>query len=175
MLKINFYPDSDKKGLIEAVEGYKKIWLDEAEKIVESIKKVSGLSFVEKEINAVVFEGRSGSSPLCLRASYSYATKKASLVHELCHRLLDGNGLGLPRGQNSSLEHKHLDLVLYDIWIDLYGQLFANEQIAIESNKVQLYKEAWDYALAFTKEERKIEFKKLARTGASTYPKNDNF
>ncbi len=160
MLIINFYPDSDKKELTEAVEEYKKIWLDEADKIVESIKKVSGLSFVEKEINAIVFEGRPHSPPLSLKASYPHATKKASLIHELCHRLLDGNGLSLPRGQNSSLEHKNLDLILYDIWADLYGQQFADKQVALESKRVQLYKDAWDYALSFTKDERKSEFKK---------------
>ena len=61
----------------------------------------------------------------------------------------------------SSLEnHKNLDLCLYDIIVDLYGKNFADIVIGVES-KHTLYKEAWDWALSFSEEERRKKFSEL--------------
>lgn len=48
---------------------YQAIWDNESNNIVKAINDITGLHFIENEINAVVFEGQSYSRPLQLRAS----------------------------------------------------------------------------------------------------------
>lgn len=165
MLKIDFYPEYDNTDLIAATEEYRSIWKEDGGKIVSSIKKVSGLSLVEEHINALVFEGVSQSNPLLLRASNNYDTKRAVLVHELCHRLTFGNQVRhLSTSEDKSLMiHKKIDLVLYDIWIELYGEKFATKAVEFERGLQPMYGEAWDWALKLSKEERKDRFSDLKR------------
>jgi len=163
MLTITFYPDSDEDALIQASEDYQNIWDNEGEDIVSKIAEISNLKFIEKYINAVVFEGMSFSHPLSLRASYTAETKKATLIHELCHRLTFGNNLKHPT-DNENLQltiHKKINLILYDIWVELYGEKFADEQVEIESKRQPFYKEAWNWALKYSKSERAENFSKL--------------
>src|SRR5687768_8545378 len=123
-MNITFYPDSDDQKLITATEEYKKIWVQDGKRIIVVIEKVSGLKFKESFINAIVYEGISNSHPLALRSSYDVAIKKGTLIHELLHRLLVGNKVHIDSNSsnNVSLEvHKVLDLILYDIWIELFG------------------------------------------------------
>jgi hypothetical protein len=61
--------------------------------------------------------------------------------------------------------HKHIDLILYDIWVDLYGEKFAKEEIDYEislwnGKGISPYKTAWDWALKMIKQERRQEFQK---------------
>lgn len=93
MLQINFYPESDKKEFIKAAKEYQKIWDKEGKKIIKTIEKISGFKFKTKFINAVTFEGVSYSLPLRLTSSYPLKFKRATLIHELCHRLLVDNGV----------------------------------------------------------------------------------
>ena len=141
MLKLNFYPESDKIEFIEAAAKYQSIWDNEGGEIVTVIKEVSGLKFKAKFFNALVFEGVSFAYPLRLRASYTEKNKKGALVHELCHKLLmelDNNHL-----RKTDLEqHKGLYLILYDIWSKLYGDSFAKYNVKIESERRPSYKEA---------------------------------
>lgn len=159
MLKIDFYPDCDIPRFIEAAGEYQKIWQEDGNKICNAIEKITGLSFQVDLINAIVLEKKSESHPLTLRASYSKETKKATLIHELCHRII-------PRTtsmKDSSLEnHKVLDLVLYDIWLEIYGKEFADQSVTEEGNMFgSTYKEAWESALVYNKDERQAEFKKM--------------
>lgn len=168
MLKINFYPDSDREDRLKTTEKgvkeYKKIWKQEGEKIVKTIEKVSGLKFKEKTINSVVYVGSlpSRSIPLSLKADYSLERKKGILIHELCHRLMSGNKIWFDiKKRNFSLEvHKAIYLILYDIWLNLYGKNFAKANLDYES-KSALYKKAWEWALSFNKEERSKRFRKI--------------
>jgi hypothetical protein len=114
------------------------------------MERVSGLKFVEKELKAVIYEGPSnsgfGSSPMNLRASYPTDVKKATLVHELSHRM------------NSQLkdEHRILFLYLYDVREILYGKDFADQQVEVEKGRKGLYdyESAWNWALSMNKDER---------------------
>ena len=76
----------------EAAEAYRRLWIDEGSKIIEAMERVSGLTFREKDVKAVIFEGPSysgsGDQPMYLRASYPADVKKATLVHEHGHRLI---------------------------------------------------------------------------------------
>ena len=116
------------------------------------MEHVSGLTFPEPEIEAVVYEGisRSGSagSPMRLRASDPAATKKATLIHELGHRLQS------PLFRKEDEEHGPLFLWLYDTWIELYGREFADAQVAVEKRRRGPYPAAWDEALALSPRQR---------------------
>ena len=91
---ITFVPQSD--SFAAATHEYERLWADEGARIVAAMEQVSGLSFVypafaDTAITAIVFEGMSNSgyreSPMHLRASYTPDTKKATLIHELGHRV----------------------------------------------------------------------------------------
>ena len=74
-----------------ATKEYREIWASEASRIVTAMERATGLRFEPGPIRAVIYEGPSFSGfrerPMQLRASYSPATKRATLVHELGHRL----------------------------------------------------------------------------------------
>ncbi len=171
-MKINFYPSWDKPEYEEAAKEYAKIWEEEGSRITEAIEKISGLKFREKVVNALVFGGISNSGPLRLNANLDKKRKKGDLTHELCHRLLYGNTIKFEKleGENAEylIQHKPIDLILYDIWTELYGEEFAKEQIPFEIDEwtgkgVSPYKIAWNWALSMTKEERQKEFRKYLK------------
>lgn len=162
MLKINFHPESDKAEFIKAAKEYQNIWNSEGEKIIEVMERISDLSFVEKFINAIVYEWISFSLPLRLRASYPLDVKKAVLIHELGHRLLFFNGI-TKKGKNFQAPeiHNPLYLILYDVWASLYGEDFAKKNVEVESERHEDYKKAWKWALSFNKKTRAKKFSKL--------------
>jgi hypothetical protein len=164
-MKINFLPESDDPKLIAAAKEYTDIWQKEGKKIIKTIEDITKLSFKEKEINSLIFEGMSHSHPMCLRASYDIETKKGTLVHELCHRLLVGNKVRLPMRQEPQvlLAHRVVDLVLYDILVELYGEEFAKKNIEVESTRSREYAQAWQWAMSMSKEERQDQFKELSQ------------
>src|SRR5262245_42550855 len=88
-IKLSFTPESEK--FVEATKQYEAIWSAEGRKMIEAMEAVSGLKFLEPEVQAIVFEGPSNSGykekPMMLRASYPEDVKKATLVHELGHRM----------------------------------------------------------------------------------------
>jgi len=165
MIIINFYPESDKTEYIEAANEYTEIWNKEGHKIFDEIERISGLKFKTKIINAVTFKGHSHSLPLRLDCSYSYTHKKASLIHELCHRLTLDNGFYIFDYKNLNEDiHKITDLILYDIWITILGEKAAEESREVEIKYGDpVYKSAWDWALALTYEERQSKFKELTQ------------
>lgn len=162
-MHITFSPENESNELRKASEEYAGIWLAEGERICETIGLVSGLNFKDEKIIAVVLEGISQSHPLKLRASLDTDTKRGTLIHELVHRLSVDYMLKLPdEADNLSLGlHKQIDLILYDLWTQLYGEDFANEQVKIESDRTPLYKAAWEWALKFPQIERQQKFAAL--------------
>lgn len=91
---------------------------------------------------------------------------KATLVHELCHRLLVDNKIKSPKfkdKKNYIFEvHKIIDLILFDIWVLLYGEKFAKTNVVAEKSFGHpQYIKAWEVALALNREERKREFEKV--------------
>jgi hypothetical protein len=90
--------------------------------------------------------------PMRLRASYSADNKKGTLVHELGHRM----NLNLRTRPQDLDEHRLLFLYLYDLYVDLYGQEFADGQVAVGRTLKGLYDydTAWTWTLAMTREAR---------------------
>jgi hypothetical protein len=92
-----------------------------------------------------------------LRASYPPATKRATLVHELAHRLISEL---VPQDFE---DHPIIFLFVYDVWIELWGKPFADEQVAVESRRrgIYDYEAAWKNALKLTAKERAARFKQF--------------
>ncbi len=141
---------------------YERIWTDEGNRIAQKMEARSGVRFKEDKVKAIVYEGISlsgkGSIPMKLRASYPGDTKKATIVHELGHRLL----AEIPTTKEID-EHRKLFLVLYDIWVDLFGKDFADSQVLVEKRRKGRYdyESAWNWALALTPEQRISKFNEL--------------
>ena len=138
----------------EAAEEYRRLWADEGSTIVEAMERGTGLTFLERHVKAVIFEGPSrsgvGDPPMYLRASYPADVKKATLVHEHGHRLI-----AQLRNRPSDLdEHRVLFLFLYDVWESLWGKDFADQQVEIESGRIGLYdyETAWRWALSISRD-----------------------
>src|SRR5688500_12503639 len=88
--EINFVPEGSE--FAAATEEYQAIWKAEGDLIVNALQKATGLVLEPGPIQAIVYEGVSYSGyrerPMRMRASYSSDTKRATLVHELSHRLI---------------------------------------------------------------------------------------
>jgi hypothetical protein len=147
-----------------AVREYEDLWAAEGERIIAAMEDVSGLcfarpSYADTAIAAIVLEQASSSGyrgePMRMRASYPPATKRATLIHELGHRLQSD----LFR-QNEE-EHGPLFLWIYDVWTRLYGQPFADEQVQVEKRRRGPYPAAWDSAMALTPEQRAARWRAI--------------
>lgn len=161
-VRITFVPQAD--SFAAAARDYERMWASEERRIVPAMERVSGLRFVsavyaDTAITANILERASNSgfraSPMQLRASYSADTKKATIIHELGHRLQSG----LFRREEE--EHGYLFLWIYDVWVELYGREFADAQVVIERARGGPYPKAWDEALALTQAQRAVRWREL--------------
>jgi hypothetical protein len=144
----------------EAAGEYRRLWQAEGPRIVAAMEAATGLTFPAEPVDVLVSEGRPMASfdgrTIRLRAGYSPAYKKATLVHELGHRL----AFTLPRRDGLD-DHRLLYLFLYDVWTDLYGRAFADRMASIERRIGPAYEEAWAWALAMTREERRARLRAI--------------
>lgn len=159
MISIRFIPIFEDTEFIEAAKEYEYIWKQENAHIIEAFKTVTGLSFLEDRIACVVYEGMSMSGRtvddiMKLRASYDVEVKKGTLVHELAHRL----AFNIKNHPADLDAHQVINLFLYDTWVELYGEEFANRMVEVEKGRTEMYKHAWEWALAFSKAERMNKF-----------------
>ncbi|HYD38491.1 MAG TPA: hypothetical protein VEA60_12810 [Allosphingosinicella sp.] len=159
-----------------ASDEYRRVWESDGARIATVMERVAGLPFPGSPIDAIVSEGRPMTAydgrTIRLRAGYSPAYKKATLVHELGHRL----ALALPRDSGLD-DHRLLYLFLHDVWADLYGRDFADRMVAIERRIGPAYDSAWTWALAMTRDERQARLAGLraqataSETAASSRPR----
>jgi hypothetical protein len=93
---------------------------------------------------------------MLLRASYPEETKRGTLVHELAHRL----AADVPfQGDH----HELIFLFVYDVWVDLWGQPFADQQVRIEGLRKGItdYEGVWKRTLAVSAAERARQFQAI--------------
>jgi hypothetical protein len=164
---IEFVPAAPR--FAEATDAYRLLWESDGERIIAAMEAATGLAFPATPIDVIVtggppmttYDGRT----IRLRADYSPDYKRATLVHEIGHRL----AFALPRSHEMD-DHRLLYLFLYDVWTDLYGRDFADRMVRIERRipgPVD-YDAAWTWALAMTREERQARLRLLvAQTNAS--------
>jgi hypothetical protein len=148
-LHVTFVAETD--SFRRAAREYDSLWVSEGARITGAMERAARLRFVDNgdtDVVAIVFEGVSNSGyrdkPMHLRASYPTATKKATLMHELGHRLESD----LFRASEN--DHPYLFLWLYPAWVTAYGEDFARDQVAVEKRRGGVYPAAWDDALALT-------------------------
>lgn len=148
MLKINFFPDSDKQDISKHVNEYENIWNEFGEKIIEAFEKYSGLKFAETYLNAIVFGtgNISQSHPLCLKANCEFDEKKSLLVHELAHIIIYRKRKlpNIEDNKDSTLLHFHMNLFLFDVWKEVFGNEFASKSVEREKLYAEKYKNAWE-------------------------------
>lgn len=154
-----------------AAEEYRQLWQNEGERIVAAMEAATGLTFPHQPIDVIIgnvppmtsYDGRT----IRLRAGYSPLYKRATMVHELGHRL----ALSLPRTTGLD-DHRLLYLFLYDVWSDLYGRDFADRMVRIERRipGPADYDGAWSWALAMTREERQARLRALVDRGPLAPP-----
>jgi hypothetical protein len=156
--------------LAAPADEYRRLWESEGDQIVTVMEEVTGLSYPDLPIEVIVTEGSPMTSfdgrTMRLRAGYSPTWKKATLVHELGHRL----AFTLRRPAELD-DHSLLYLFLYDVWTDLYGQPLADRMVSIERRIGPAYAAAWDFALSMTREERQARLAALRaqpQTGVTT-------
>jgi hypothetical protein len=169
--EIRFRPEPDEPALVAAAAEYRRLWEAEGERIVAAFGAVTGLAFAEAVVDAAVVGGPSQSNPLRLRGSYDAEAKRGTLIHELAHRLIRANRarLGLPpyRPDRERENHELIDLFLFDVWSDLYGEPFARRRVEAESRWQPFYREAWEATLALDRVGRAARLAALlARKGA---------
>ena len=161
---MHFEPQSPSEAFVKAAAEYDALWKAEGDRMLDAMERTTGIAFAERDIKVVIFESASfsgyGDEPMHLRASYPADVKKATLVHELLHRML-----GRVKTTDQIDEHRKLFLVLYDIWVALDGKAFADQNVAVESKRKGIYdyESAWKWALAMSQEERAATFKALRR------------
>ena len=158
-LHIDFTPKND--SFAAAAAEYRDIWASEGARMVAALEAAAGMRFEPGPVGAIVMEAASNSGfrdiPMTLRASYPPDTKKATLLHELGHRLQS------PLFRKDEDVHPALFLILYDVWVAMYGKPFADQQVVVESRRkgVYDYESAWKTALAMTPDERAAKWKAL--------------
>lgn len=156
-LSLEFTPQTPQ--FATAAEEYRQIWAAEGPRIIAAMEKATNLQFPRAPVRVVVYEGTSFSGderrPMQLRASYPSNTKKATLVHELGHRLV--GRLALPPNFD---EHPTIFLFVYDVWTTIWGKEFADSEVIVESGRRGLYdyEGAWKAALGMTASERAAKF-----------------
>lgn len=140
---------ADSAPLEAAAAEYRAIWASDGARIVATMQQISGLQFRETTVPVQVVTGPSssgyGARPMRMRGSYPEPTKRATLIHELGHRLQ--NDL-FTRDED---DHPALFMWLYDVWKALYGPDFASQQVEVESARTggrHDYRGMWATALA---------------------------
>jgi len=165
-IRLSFTPESEK--FAEATKVYQDIWKAEGRTMIEAMEAVSGLRFLETDIPVIVFEGASSSGfrekPMMLRASYPEDVKKATLIHELGHRLISQ----LKNRPPDIDEHRVLFLYLYDVWTKAYGQGFADRMVEVEKKRKGIYdyETAWNWALSMSGPERAAKFREIVTSNS---------
>ncbi len=161
-LAVNFTASAD--AFRAATEEYRDIWVKEGSRIVTAMERMSGLRFEPGPIEVSIYEGTSyagerGGRPMFLRASYPPETKRGTLVHELAHRL----AADVPFKAD---HHELIFLFVYDVWVDLWGQPFADNQVRIESLRKGLvdYERIWKTTLAQSAAQRARRLQEILAT-----------
>lgn len=162
-------------GFAAAAEEYRQLWCDEGARIVQALEEATGHPFPTTPIEVFVanatpmtaYDGRT----IWLKASYPTYYKRATLVHELGHRL------SFTMGRTPDLDdHRLLYLFLHDVWTRLYGSEFADRMAQIERRIAGRYDYAgaWDWALAMTPEQRRERLARLRTSQPPSPPSSPN-
>jgi hypothetical protein len=158
-----------------AAEEYRQLWCDEGPRMIQALEEASGQPFPSTPIEVFVanatpmtaYDGRT----IWLKASYPAYYKRATLVHELGHRL----SFTMARSPDLD-DHRLLYLFLHEAWTRLYGSEFA-DRMAQAERRIRGrydYAGAWDWALAMTPEQRRERLVPLRTAHAEASSQSSN-
>lgn len=151
-----------------AAAEYRELWAAEGQRIINALETAAGAPFPTAPIEMIVYGGRPiatiGENSIWLNAGYPSFYKRATLVHELGHRL----AFTMPSGDGID-DHRHLYLFLYEAWVELYGHDFAGRMVRIERGIPgdYDYDAAWSWALAMTPDERRARLRAMQQLGTA--------
>jgi hypothetical protein len=165
MLDLRIYPECDQPQLVKAAADYQRLWDAHRKRIVTRFRVTTGLDFAEGLINAIVWDGGGFATPLRFRNHPDEEFRLGTVIHELSHRLIRGNRarLGMPPSRPELVHENHelIDLFLFDVWCDLFGEDFARRRVDVESAANDYSREAWQAALALDRAGRAARLKSL--------------
>lgn len=147
---------SDKDFVLNKLE-YEALWYVYGEKIQSSFKMITTLPFIEDTVKAIVgdyesnFAGNALNEPMLFR--FSVRHKLGTIFHELAHRFL----LEYQFQYVGILENDHelIDLFLYDVIQDSFGESAAQERVNYECTFPELeIPNAWNKVLEYSKSKR---------------------
>lgn len=134
---------------------YRQRWQEEGGRIAAALEQAAGVSFPGTPIEVLVRDGAPMTSldgrTIRLRAGYPINVWRATMTHELGHRL------AVVLGRRAGIDdHRALYLFYYDAMVDLYGRDFADHVVSVERRIVDAYDydAAWTWALSMTRAER---------------------
>lgn len=134
---------------------YRARWDQEGAAIAAALERAAGVAFPERPIEVLVRDGAPMTSldggTIRLRAGYPIKVWRATMTHELGHRL------AITLGRRAGIDdHRVLYLFYYDAMVDLYGQDFADHVVNFERRIPDAYDydAAWTWALGMTREQR---------------------
>jgi hypothetical protein len=160
--------------VLEANE-YRSIWQQHARKLRFGFRAVTGLDFRQRAITAHVCERRGAAAgsyhrPMQLPANPGATEGKlVTLVHELSHRLLTGNGLritdfgiediaGKDTAKIRELQHRLIYLFEYDVMHralgEAGGRICQHDEEQYRGYGAGSYLRAWRWAMGLTFEQR---------------------
>ena len=148
--------------LAAATAEYRQIWCAEGPDIVAAMERFAGQPYPGGSVKVLITNNTPmtafGGKSMSLKASYPTYYKRATLVHEIGHRL----AFTIYRTGDLD-EHRLLYLFLYDVWSALYGQAYADRMVSIERRIEGRYDyaAAWDWALGMTRAERQARLRTL--------------
>lgn len=168
-------------------EMYRRAWAEHGSEILKGFKITTGLKIERTQITAIVSRtsqsnsgnGTCGGAMILAGTDFrSYDMKVMTLVHELSHRLVNSNGLGLKslgvldeecneeyNSKHIELDHRNSYLFEYDSVIAGLGDLWGDKCIAYETRygygDEDPHARAWKWAMKKTFNERQAAFKKI--------------
>lgn len=170
---------------------YRTQWTNNARRLLKAFRAVTGLEFQQRTITAHVFNGMRSDAgalnePMMLAGdSRSEDIKLATIVHELSHRLLGGNALGIVNlglatkdggwtDDEIERDHRHIYLFEYDVMCAAFGE--AGGEICRKYEERYGYDEAdphnrawkWAMSLTFAERQRALRYitkRKVERAG----------
>ncbi|HEY7810713.1 MAG TPA: hypothetical protein VIA98_10060 [Allosphingosinicella sp.] len=154
--------------LSAATAEYRALWCADGPRIIATMERLAGQPYPGGVVKVLISNNTPmtafGGGSMTLKASYPTYYKRATLVHEIGHRL------AFTVKRNAELdEHRLLYLFLYDSWSELYGPTYADRMVSIE-RRIQGrydYAAAWDWALGQSRAERQAKLLKLRGEAAA--------
>jgi hypothetical protein len=153
---------------------YKNIWAQNSRVLLKAWRNVTSLEFQQPHITARVFDGQQSNAgryrhPMLLAGDGRSASNKLmTIVHELSHRLLGGNCLGLINlgliGDDDTsdlaveLHHRHIYIFEYDVMTLAFGEhganICRNYEQRNHTGTDDPYRKAWEWAMGLSYEQR---------------------